>query len=127
VRVGRKRGGAGRKEAEPEQPKSWSIEEVTNARGERIVTRFVAALAGVNADEAKALLKALAERGNELRMPESKELGAGLLELRGSEVRIFYCFRSGRRIVLLDGMLKKRTDIPKHVLERLRKLVKRIA
>jgi len=29
--------------------------------------------------------------------------------------------------VLVDAMLKKRTDIPKDVLERLRKLVNRIA
>ena len=60
-------------------------------------------------------------------MPDSKGLGGGLFELRGGEVRIFYTFRPGQRIILLDTMLKKRTDIPKRFVERLRKLVKRIA
>jgi len=124
--VGRKRGGVGRKPARG-KPVSWSIEDVRNARGEGIARKFVAALDGVNADEAKALLKTLAERGNDLGMPDPRSLGAGLFELRGNEVRIFYCFRPGRRIVLVDAMLKKRTDVPTDVLERLRKLVKRIA
>lgn len=121
--VGKKGRGAGK---EPEQPRAWSIEEVVNSRGERVVTRFIAALEGINADEAKALLMAVARRGNTLGMPASKGLGAGLFELRGGEVRIFYTFRSGQRIILLDAMLKKRADIPKQFVERLRKLVKRI-
>lgn len=44
-------------------------------------------------------------------MPNAKNLGGGLYELRGTQIRIFYCFR-GRRIVLLDGTIKKRMDIP---------------
>mgnify|MGYP001324403201 FL=1 len=122
--VGKKRRGA---TDEPEQPRAWSIEEVVNSRGKRIVALFIATLEGVNADEAKALLTALVQRGNALGMPDSKGLGGGLFELRGGEVRIFYTFRPGQRIILLDTMLKKRTDIPKRFVERLRKLVKRIA
>ncbi len=95
------------------------------SRGEHVVRKFVAAIEGVNSDQ-KALLKTLADRGNDLGMPESKGLGQGLFELRGSEVRIFYCFRPGRRIVLMDGMLKKRQDIPDEVLDGLRKLARRI-
>ena len=41
-------------------------------------------------------------------------------------MRIFYCFRPGGRIVLLDGMVKQRRDIPDDVLKRLRKLMGRI-
>jgi len=58
--------------------------------------------------------------GNQLRPPRSEPLGDGLFELRGHQVRIFYGFRPGRRIVLLDGMVKKRDKIPTRVLERVR-------
>ena len=122
TQVKRKLGGGKR----TEQPEPWKIEELVNARGEKIVSRFIATLQGRNSDEAKALLMVLAERGNDLGMPESKSLGQGLCELRGSELRIFCCFRPGRRIVLLDALLKKRTDVPRDVVDRLRKLVKRI-
>jgi hypothetical protein len=52
--------------------------------------------------------------------PTRKLVDAGLFELRGHQVRIFYTFRPGRRIVLLDGMIKKRDDIPRAVLKRVR-------
>jgi phage-related protein len=73
-------------------------------------------------DEAAALLKLLAEKGNLLREPRSKALGQGLFELRGKQVRIFYVFRPGRRIVLLDGLVKKQSQIPKDTLDALRVL-----
>ena len=72
--------------------------------------------------EAFALIQLLSERGNTLRLPHSRSLGEGLNELRGKQVRIFYVFRPQRRIVLLDGMVKKRDDIPAAVLKRLRQL-----
>jgi hypothetical protein len=46
--------------------------------------------------------------------------------LRGKSVRIFYVFRPERRVVLLDGMIKKRDDIPREVMERLRRLQKEV-
>ena len=36
-------------------------------------------------------------------------------------MRLFYMFRPGRRIVLLEGLIKKRADIPSAVLKRVRK------
>ena len=53
-------------------------------------------------------------------------LGGGLFELRGEQLRIFYRFRPGHRIVFLDGMVKKRNDIPHDVLERVRQLQKEV-
>ena len=70
--------------------------------------------------EAFALLAALKARGNLLSEPRSSVIETGLLELRGHQVRIFYMFRPGRRIVLLDGMIKKRDAIPREVLDRVR-------
>lgn len=64
----------------------------------------------------------LRERGNELRRPHSAALGGGLFELRGRQVRLFYLFRGQRTAVLLDGMIKKRDDVPDDVLKRLRRM-----
>jgi len=63
---------------------------------------------------------------NALREPASKALGQGLFELRGrtSGVRIFYTFKPGHVILLLEGLVKKLGDIPPRELERLRRLRK---
>ena len=49
---------------------------------------------------------------------------AGLWELRRYQVRIFYVFRPGRRLVLLDGIVKKQDKIPAQTLTHIRGLVK---
>jgi hypothetical protein len=69
-----------------------------------------------------ALLELLAARGNVLRPPRSEPLGRGLFELRAHPrpVRIFYIFRPGRRIIVLDGIVKKSGKIPLDVLRRVR-------
>jgi hypothetical protein len=59
--------------------------------------------------------------------PQSKALGGGLFELRGKQVRMFYVFRPGGRIVILDCIVKKRSDIPAPVIGRLRKLAREIS
>jgi hypothetical protein len=55
--------------------------------------------------------------------PHSKPLGKGLFELRDvpSGVRIFYVTAPGRRLILLDGIVKKRQGIPARTLDRLRR------
>jgi phage-related protein len=77
--------------------------------------------------DATALLDVLRIRGNQMAAPLSRSLGGGLFELRGKQVRIFYVFRSGRRIVVLDCTVKKRSDIPRAVLDRLRKLAREVS
>ena len=104
-----------------ESAQGWQIEEYTTVRGELVIRRFLSAISEADRTEALALLKVLSEQGNALRRPSSGFLGEGLFELRGHQVRIFYCFRPDRRIVLLDGFLKKRTSIPEHILKRVRK------
>ncbi len=39
---------------------------------------------------------------------------------------MFFVFRAGRRAVLIDGIVKKRRDIPADLLERMRKLADKI-
>jgi hypothetical protein len=65
-----------------------------------------------------ALVKLIEERGNRLREPQSKALGKGLYELRRNQVRIFYMFGPGRRMVtLLSGIIKKQDRIPQGALD----------
>jgi len=104
----------------------WTIEDYTTANGDSPVRAFLAGLQGRDRVEAFALLQLLAERGDTLRLPHSRPLGGGLFELRGMQVRIFYVFKPHKRLVLLDGMLKKRGDIPAAVLQRLRKIQREI-
>ena len=106
--------------AGPTGPEYWKVEEFQNARGDLAITTFAAKLDQRDREEAAVLVKALGERGVDLGMPNAKSLGGGLYELRGAQIRILYCFR-GRRIVLLEGIIKKRMDIPADVLKQVRR------
>jgi hypothetical protein len=76
--------------------------------------------------DAGALLELLRIHGNQLRPPQSKSIGEGLFELKGKQVRLFYVFRPGHRVIILGGMVKKRSDIPPDGLVRLRRLAKQV-
>ena len=60
----------------------------------------------------RSRVELLEERGSQLRLPHSRSLGGGLLELRfnlGRRAwRITYCFGGGRRIMLLTVFRKQR-------------------
>ena len=85
---------------------------------------YLTELEGTAATKAAALVKLLEALGYELRLPHSRSLGEGLYELRdvGTGVRLFYVLLPGNRAVLLDGITKKRDDIPDATLKRLRAL-----
>jgi len=100
----------------------WTIDAYATDGGNKPVWAFVQGLEGNDKVEAIALVKLLEEQGNRLRRPQSGALGDGLFELRGKQVRLFYVFLPGRVIVLLDGEIKKRDDIPVRTLERMRVL-----
>ncbi len=98
----------------------WVVDVYESEKGERPALTFLQGLEGRNQSEAIALVRLLQERGNGLRRPQSGALGGGLFELRGKEVRIFYMFLENRVVVLLDGEIKKRDDIPAKALARVR-------
>ena len=102
----------------------WNLAFYQTPRSERPAAAFVDQLPEPARAEVAALLVALRERGNLLRPPHSKALGEGLFELRSVKhaVRVFYMFLPGQQIVLLDGIVKKRDDIPAAVLRRIRLL-----
>ena len=92
--------------------------------GRAPVDEYIAGLTGTAATKAAALVKLLEALGHELRLPHSRLLGNGLFELRdvGTGVRLFYVLLPGNRAALLDGMTKKRDDIPDATMKRLRAL-----
>ena len=105
-------------------PSEWSVEWYATASGEKPLRTFLESLKGdeENFADTLALLELLEARGNALRPPRSGSLGGGLFELRAHPrpVRMFYIFRPGRRIVVLDGIVKKKDKIPADVLKRVR-------
>lgn len=105
-----------------EEQGGWTIDEDTTEGRESPVRAFISGLRGRDEVDAVALIKLLEERGNILRPPHSKALGAGLFELRGNQVRVFYVFRPGRRITLLHGILKKQDEIPLKEMRHVRRL-----
>jgi hypothetical protein len=101
----------------------WRVEAYRTAAGESLTRTFMGSLNDRNRADAAALIKLVEERGNLLREPHSKQVEGALYELRRSQVRIFFTFRPGRRVVLLDGIVKKRDRIPVDVLKRVRALL----
>ncbi len=61
-------------------------------------------------------LKLLEEKGNELRLPYSENLGDGIFELRTIQgnniVRNFYFFIVGKKIIITHGFRKKTQKTP---------------
>jgi phage-related protein len=70
----------------------------------------------------------LAVHGPQMRLPHSRAMGEGLFELRprGREGvgRVFYCFLSGRRVVMLHTFIKKSQETPLHELKIARQRMK---
>jgi len=109
------------------EQQEWTVDEYETPSGEAPVMTLLNSLTDRRAvKEAAALLLQLRARGNTLREPRSKALGEGLYELRGRQVRLFYMFRPGRRITLLDGMVKKQDRIPADLMARLRRFQQEI-
>ncbi len=102
----------------------WRVEAYTTPKGKSLMRTFIAGLGDRERTDATAVIKLVEERGNLLREPHSKLVEPGIFEPRRYQVRIFYVFRPGRRIVLLDGMVKKQDKIPEQVLLRIRAIVK---
>ena len=104
------------------EPGGWAIEEYRTASGESPVRMFLGSIERRDLADALALIKLAEERGNQLREPHSKALGGGLYELRGKQVRLFYVFGPGRRVItLLSGIIKKQDRIPESALAQARR------
>jgi phage-related protein len=84
---------------------------------------------GVVADYAR-LIELLVEFGPDLRMPHSRMMGGGLLELRprGREGigRALYCFVVDQRVVVLHAFVKKSQATPQRDLDIARRRMKEV-
>lgn len=101
-------------------PPTWHLSEYEAPDGTKPVLAFLEGLDKKHKAQAFALIQMLTERGGAMRPPQSKLVETGLFELRGHQVRIFFIFLSGHRIVLLDGIVKKQDEIPARDLKRIR-------
>ena len=67
----------------------------------------------------------MGEVGNELREPDTKYLGDGILELRIKQAnnisRVLYFFMQGRKIILTNGFVKKAQKTPAKEIKRCKK------
>lgn len=85
--------------------------------------------ADILADYAR-IAELLMEHGPNLRLPHSRSMGDGLLELRprgkSGIGRAFYCFLIGRRAVILHAFVKKSQQTPDRELKLARKRLKEL-
>ncbi|HYG84471.1 MAG TPA: type II toxin-antitoxin system RelE/ParE family toxin [Verrucomicrobiae bacterium] len=99
---------------------SWEIEYYKTSTGNEVVKDFIDKLPKIPSTKLGRQLDLLEEFGSDLGMPHVKSLGDGLLELRvrgKQEVRVFYAFVVGRKIILLHGFIKKTQETPKKELD----------
>jgi phage-related protein len=96
---------------------------------ERVLAEIESWPVDVLADYAR-LVELLAVHGPNLRLPHSRAFGGGLFELRprgrSGIGRAFYCFLTGKRIVVLHAFIKKTQQTPDRELKLARKRQKEI-
>ncbi len=87
-------------------------------KNNRPVEDFINALDLKTKAKVLARIEFLEEHRQELRRPYVDSLGAGLYELRvissGSQLRVIYAYMFKDCIVLLHGIIKKTSEIPKN-------------
>lgn len=97
----------------------WRVVEFERVRGDFPIRTYLSNLDERHAKDAAAILAKLGVLGNQMRPPDSKIVKGKLYEARRFQVRIFFMFRPGREIVLLDGIIKKQDQIPPRDVERM--------
>lgn len=83
---------------------------------------------GILADYAR-LVELLTEFGPDLRMPHSRTMGGGLLELRPRREgigRALYRFAVGKRVVVLHAFIKKSQATPQRDIDIARRWMKEV-
>ena len=99
----------------------WLVDDYRTPAGGRPVKDFLDGLSKTAKPKVYAVLAMLEAHGNRLAMPQSKAMGHGLYELRIAHpegpFRLLYCFRSGRRIILVHGFVKRTEQTPKGAME----------
>ncbi len=98
----------------------WNIETYETSRREKVIDEFIKNQKPQARSKIVHIVKLLKFYGNQLGLPHSKALGAGLYELRirgREEIRIIYCFAPQKTIYLLHGFKKQTQKTPKKELD----------
>ena len=103
-------------------PREWHIEFYRDQRGRAPVEDFIKSLDRQTIAKTQRSIELLEEYGDRLAMPMARRLvGYRFSELRiqtgGNNIRVFYFFRTGRRIILLHAFLKKDQQTPRRELD----------
>ena len=103
----------------------FNIVIYAKADGTEPINEFLYSLEYKMREKAMRRIRILGELGNELREPDAKYLGDGILELRIQQSnnisRILYFFTQGRKIVLTHGFIKKSQKTPGKEIRRCKK------
>ena len=99
----------------------WDVHDYRGPKGARSLKAFLDGLSVSAKAKVYAALEMLATEGNRLRLPTSRALRDGLFEIRVAHpegpFRIIYCFRPGRKVLLLHAFVKRTEEIPAQELE----------
>ena len=99
----------------------WEVDDYRSPQGTRPVKVFLDGLSVHAKAKVYAALEMLATEGNQLQLPKSRALADGLFEMRighrEGPFRVIYCFRPGRKIVLLHAFVKRTEQIPARELD----------
>ena len=103
----------------------FEVEFYEKENGEQPVKDFLMSLDTKMRAKMASTITILAENGNELREPYSKNLTDGIFELRakqGSDItRILYFFYYDKHIILTNGFIKKTQKTPQGEIEKAKK------
>lgn len=100
----------------------FKISFYTTSSGEKPAKDFLLSLDAKMRAKMARTIELLAENGNSLREPYSKNLTNGIFELRakvGSNIsRVLYFFVIGNEVILSHGFIKKSQKTPRAEIER---------
>lgn len=99
---------------------NWIILTFETTRGEKVIDDFIRKQQAQTKAKILHIVKLLRQYGNKLGMPHSKMLGSGLYEIRikgKEEIRIFYCFKANKIILLIHAFKKKTQQTPNKEIE----------
>jgi phage-related protein len=100
---------------------NWVVEYYRDAHGRQPVRDFIHSLPGDSQAKIYRTIKLLREYGVLLKEPYTKQIRGKIRELRITDnrgaVRILYFTVTGKRLILLNGFIKKSDKTPEREIE----------
>ncbi|MCL2177332.1 MAG: type II toxin-antitoxin system RelE/ParE family toxin [Firmicutes bacterium] len=102
----------------------WIVDYYETESGSAPAEEYIKTLDAKTRAKVHRQIGLLQSVGKELRMPYSRYMEDGILELRistGNEIRIFYFFTANKKIILTNGFTKKTQKTPAKELDKAKK------